>query len=360
MYNSRRGFPRRMNSVSLQRNGATQYLRPINTVNVPPYMITNEQIDEAVRVIASNHGNAVIDNSFRSRRTPIYLDIGSVKPINRNVMPTSRNRRYNRSQNNVNLIQVEYDPSDPSYVTTSIPYSRNNIIGIHEISNTTYLNNGYRQALDLSIISNNTWYGDLLVRDEETGNVHYENTAWKTSLHYIITTAEASYDSNTQAAMKFSTYIDNDNEPEYIKFSNEGTTDILIMQLHINDKNPATIPNFHEGDVVPTDTPLPYNISEDACIILQPGENIFSEVGFDMISERVQVDEYSSGKNNLSTSVCTIGIEKEESGYKITSFDHDSLGFNPPLDPLNPNPDVDTNYKISYAYARLDQNSNSF
>ena len=130
MYNSRIGFPRRMNSTRLSAHGATQYIRPINTVDVPPYTITSAQVEEAVRVISSNHGSAVIDNSFRSRRTPIYLDIGSITAQSSSVIPSNRRSRHpNRSQNNVNLVNLEFDPSDPATVTTNIPYSRNNVIG---------------------------------------------------------------------------------------------------------------------------------------------------------------------------------------------------------------------------------------
>ena len=149
------GFPRRMNSVNLQRHGSTQYIRPINHVAVPPYTITNDQVDEAVRVIASNHGSVVIDNAFRSSRTPVYLNIGEVGAQSSASIPQNRRRSYpNRSQNNINLVIQEFDKTA---VTTSIPYSQNNVIGIHELSNVTYTNNGYRQGIDLSFISNNLW-----------------------------------------------------------------------------------------------------------------------------------------------------------------------------------------------------------
>ena len=359
MYNSRIGFPRRMNSVNLSRHGSTQYIRPINHVEVPPYTITNTQIDEAVRVIASNHGSAVIDNSFRSRRTPVYLDIGSRSATVTSTIPTNRSRSHpNRSQNNIDLVQQTFDPSDPEYVTTNIPYSRNNVIGIHELSNTTYTNNGYRQAIDLSIISNNIWYGETLIEDEETGNMHFESTAWQTSMHFIITTLEETYSGNSQAALKCRTYIDNDNSVPYIKIKNEGATDILILQVNKNNQNPATIPDFHEGTEVPDATPLPWNINQTFYETLTPGQEIILNIGFDMLSQHIQIDEHSFGSFNLSTSVCTIGISKNGNTFDITEFEPDSLGFNPPIDQQLS--DISTNYKISYAYARLDQFSNAF
>ena len=361
MYNSRIGFPRRMNSVNLSRHGSTQYIRPINHVTVPPYTITNTQVDEAVRIISSNHGSAVIDNSFRSRRTPVYLDIGSVQARSTTIQPVSRQRSHpNRSQNNINLVQLEFDPSDPAYVTTNVPYSQNNVIGIHEVSNTTYSNNGYRQGIDLSIISNNIWYGETMIQDEETGNMHYENTAWQTSMHFIVTTSEDSYSGNTQPAIKLLTYIDNDNSQRYIRFKNEGATDLIIMQVNKNNENPATIPNFHEGDEVPDATPLPWTIDTSSYIILTPGEQIFFTLGFDMLSQHVQIDEHSYGSFNLSTSVCTLGIDHSGDDIIISNFEPDSLGFNPNPGSTSPLPDISTSYKLSYAYAKLDQNSNAF
>ena len=79
-----------------------------------------------------------------------------------------------------------------------------------------------------------------------------------------------------------------------------------------------------------------------------------------MLSQHVQIDEHSYGSFNLSTSVCTIGIDKSGDNILISDFEPDSLGYNPNTSPTTPLPDIDTLYKLSYAYAKLDQNSNAF
>lgn len=346
MYNSRIGFPRRMNSVNLSRHGATQYIRPINTIDVPPYTITNTQIDEAVRVISSNHGSAVIDNSYRSRHATEYLNIGSVPSILSSTLSQSRrNRHPNRSQNNVELVTIEYDPSDQSYTTTNIPYSRNNIVGIHEISNTTYQYGNNRQCLDISIISNN--------RCLDTWN-------WQQSLHFFVTTAEDSYSGNTQGAIKCKTYIDNDNSGRYIKFINEGVTDLLLMQCNINNQNPVNVPDLQPDDDVPMETVFPLTISSMYSKVIHPGESEYANIDFNMLARNFEVDEYSYGSLNLSSQVSTISIEKDLVNYVISQYEPDSLGFNPNTDPSTLLPDITTNYKIQYAYARIDQFPNSF
>lgn len=346
MYNSRIGFPRRMNSVNLSRHGATQYLRPINTIDVPPYTITNTQIDEAVRVISSNHGSAVIDNSYRTRHETEYLNIGTVPSLLSSTLSSGRrNRHPNRSQNNVELITLEFDPSDPSYLTTNIPYSRNNVVGIHEISNTTYQYGNNRQALDISIISNN--------RCLDTWN-------WQQSLHFLVTTAENSYSGNTQGAIKCKTFIDNDNSSKYIKFTNEGATDLILMQVNTDNVNPANIPDLQPGDPIPMEHDFPITVSSMYTSVLHPGESEYANVGFNMLAQHFAVDEYSYGSLNLSSQVSTISIEKEGDNYVISQYEPDSLGFNPNTDPTSPLPDISTSYRIQYAYARLDQFSNSF
>ena len=67
MYSSRYGFPRRYNSVNLNRNASTIHVRPINFVNVPPYVNNNNMAPSLARNIM-DLGYQVVnnDNSFNS------------------------------------------------------------------------------------------------------------------------------------------------------------------------------------------------------------------------------------------------------------------------------------------------------
>ena len=68
MYSKRSGFIRRSNSTRLTRHGATQYVRDLNSSNVPPYMITQDKIPEAKRILeeGNNHSMEFEESTFNA------------------------------------------------------------------------------------------------------------------------------------------------------------------------------------------------------------------------------------------------------------------------------------------------------
>ena len=315
MYSRRSGFIRRSNSNRLTRHGATQYLRDLNSTNVPPYMITQDKIPEAQRILQSTGNVAVIQREapfaqFADRFLSLHTTLPTLPPL-----PSVN--QY--SQVNLQPASLEFDSNDASN-RFIIPFD--NIRTKFEVPELAFDENNWRNAIEISY------------KQEYVCHLGDEEYPWIRSIRWLIVPYNViDFSTNSQNSFTVDITCDNDNNPSVLKIHNTGEVPVIVFNFLLEQNNPAELDN---PSVNPFNVEFPLffktveaveNDYEPRFITIYPAitQEFYLPSKFNHAPIEISTDPVNAGEVNIYMTMSSVQIEKVSEGYNLITYNEDEM-----------------------------------
>ena len=167
MYSRRSGFIRRSNSSRLTRHGTTQYLRDLNSTNVPPYMITPDKILEASNILKATGNVPIILDPLTKEyagRNISLEETSSSSSVNLNTQSTS-------PEIDVQFYDLNFDSNEEH---NTFIVDKQNMITSFDIPELLFSENSWRNAIEIMYQQSFTYINN--------GNEY----PWYRSIRYLV------------------------------------------------------------------------------------------------------------------------------------------------------------------------------